>query len=100
MAEKTGTKTKKAQAKPVKLSKEEQLQEKFEAELDIALIYIFEIFHKYKPILNTYIDYEGDYDDGPSFHVAINTDKKGKLDCADINLGFKNLTKFVKSLQA
>ena len=100
MAKKESPKQKTSKAKPLKLSKEEQLQEKFEAELDIALLYIFEIFHKYKPVLNSYIDYEGDYDDGPSFQVAINTDKKGKLETADISLGFKNLDKFVKSLQA
>lgn len=86
--------------KPVKISKEEQMQDKFEAELDIALIYILEIFHKYKPILNSYIDLEGDYDNGPSFQVAINTDKNGKLESAEINLGFKNLDKFVKSLKS
>ena len=100
MAKKEVSKPVKKEKKPAKLSKEELMQDKFEAELDIALIYIFEIIHKYKPILNTYLDYEGDYDDGPSFHVAINTDKKGKLEYADINLGFKNFDKFIKGLQS
>lgn len=100
MAKKESEKPKKVLAKPVKISKEEQLQEKFEAELDIALLYIIEIFHKYKPVLNSYMDYEGDYDDGPSFQVSINTDKKGKLESADFSLGFKNLDKFVKKMKS
>jgi hypothetical protein len=81
-------------------TKAEDLQEEFEAELDIALLYMLEIFDKYKKALNTFTDYTGDYDNGPTFHIMINADNKGKLESADINLGFKNLDKFIKSLKA
>lgn len=91
---------KKEEKKTEKLSKDEELQEQFEAELDIALLYMIEIFHKYKKTLNTYLDYEGDYDDGPSFQITVNSDKKGKLSGADIHLEFNNLDKFVKNLKA
>lgn len=91
---------KKVVKKPEKLSKEDELQEQFEAELDIALLYMLEIFHKHKKILNTYLDYEGDYDDGPSFQVTVNVNNKGKLESADIHLEFKNLDKFVKNMKA
>ncbi|MBI5217472.1 MAG: hypothetical protein HY958_00895 [Bacteroidia bacterium] len=77
----------------------EDLQEQFEAELDIALLYVFEIFDRHKKALNTYTDYTGNFDDGPSFNIVVNTDKKGKLKSADINMEFKNLEKFVRSLK-
>lgn len=77
----------------------DELQEQFEDELDIALMYMFEILDKYKKALTTYTDYSGDYENGPSFHVAINTNKTGKIVSADINLELKNLSKFVKDLR-
>ncbi|HBX53344.1 MAG: hypothetical protein A2275_01460 [Bacteroidetes bacterium RIFOXYA12_FULL_35_11] len=79
---------------------QEDPQELFEDELDIALMYICEIYEKYSKAFDSYTDYEGEYENGPSFNISVNTDKKGKLLSTDIHLEFKNLKKFVAGIKA
>lgn len=101
-AKKTPVKKSTEKKAPAKVQKAqvEDLQELFEEELDVALLIMLEIFDKYKKILNTYTDYNGDYDNGPTFQISINADSKGKLESADINLGLKKLDKFMKNLKS